>query len=397
MKTSAPLDQLPHGDDDWTRDPWDDTAYAPASEVERAPRRARAMKWLLLAVSACVIIAILAAGCVGWWYIRQVNPSGEVAIASNFTVNESDTLQSVSVRLQDEGFITNARVFRYYVEHKGGVRLTPGYYEIRERTHMGNIMRVLNTPPEATFKKVTFPEGFTLEKMGKRVERDLPPMTAARFAAAASSGTVRSVYQSEGTTSLEGLLFPDTYQVAGSESETQVIERMAKLMERVGRQENIEAGAGELGRTPYEVLVVASMIEREAKFDSDRSKIARVIYNRLFLTMPLQIDATLLYGQPADTPFSVLKETDTPYNSYLHAGLPPTPIANPGRASIHAALHPEPNPPSGDALCRDLAKGEPCVYLYYVVADEDGHHVFAATLQQHEANVQKARDAGLLK
>ncbi len=397
MKSAAPIDPVPESGNDWIRDPWDDIAFVPASEVESAPRRVRVMKWVLLVASACVIVAVLAAGCVGWWYIRQVNPSGEVAAASNFTVNESDTLQSVSVRLQAEGFITNARVFRYYVQHKGGVRLVPGYYQIHERTHMGNIMRVLNTPPEATFKKVTFPEGFTLAKMGKRVERDLRPMTAASFAAAASSGTVRSAYQPAGVASLEGLLFPDTYQVAGSESETQVIERMAKLMERVGRQENIEAGAAELGRTPYEVLVVASMIEREAKFDIDRSKIARVIYNRLFLAMPLQVDATLSYGQPADTPFSVLKTTDTPYNTYLHTGLPPTPIANPGRASIHAALHPEPNPPSGDALCRGLPKGEPCVYLYYVIADEDGHHVFAATLQQHEANVQKARDAGLLK
>jgi UPF0755 protein len=91
-----------------------------------------------------------------------------------------------------------------------------------------------------------------------------------------------------------------------------------------------------------------------------------------------------------------VKALDTPYNLYLHTGLPPTPIANPGRASIEAALNPVANPSLGDPLCVALPAGTPCVYLYYVLADEDGHHVFAATLEQHEANVQAARDKGLL-
>ncbi len=384
-------------DSEWTHDVWDNADVLLADGVERAPRKSRVLKWLVLLVGCVLIVSVVTGGAIGWWYIRQVNPSGEAATASNFTVNEKDTLESVSHRLQDEGFITNARVFRYYVAHKGGVKLTPGYYEMHQRSHMGNIMRVLNTPPEATFKKVTFPEGFTLDKMGRRVERDLQPMTAAKFTAAAASGNVLSTYQPDGVVSLEGLMFPDTYQVAGNESETQLITRMVNLMERVGRQENIETESAALGITPYQVLTVASMIEREAKFDVDRSKIARVIYNRLYLQMPLQIDATLLYGQPADTPFSTLRDTDTPYNSYLHSGLPPTPIANPGRASIHAALHPAQNPASGDPLCKSLPKGTPCIYLYYVLADSEGHHVFAATLDQHNANVQAARDAGLLK
>jgi cell division protein YceG involved in septum cleavage len=144
------------------------------------------------------------------------------------------------------------------------------------------------------------------------------------------------------------------------------------------------------------VLIVASMIEREAKFDEDRPKIARVIYNRLALDMDLQIDATLLYGTPAGTKVRDVRYLDTPYNTYMHPGLPPTPIANPGRASIEAALHPAPPLSIGDPLCRDLPAGSECRLLYYVVADADGHHVFAATEAQHEVNVQKARDAGLI-
>ena len=117
--------------------------------------------------------------------------------------------------------------------------------------------------------------------------------------------------------------------------------------------------------------------------------------------MPLQIDATVLYGAAQagldpTLPFSEVRQVDRPYNTYLHAGLPPTPIANPGRASIQAALNPAPNPSVGDPICVDLPDPSRCYYLYYVLADEDGSHVFAATPEQHDANVDKAREAGLL-
>ena len=148
--------------------------------------------------------------------------------------------------------------------------------------------------------------------------------------------------------------------------------------------------------TPYQALIVASIIEREAKTDADRYKIARVIYNRLFFGMPLQVDATLFYHQDASKSFDELKAIDSPYNSYLHTGLPPTPIANPGRASIRAALNPAPNPSVGDPVCADLPPGTRCEYLYYVLADEEGNHAFAVTPEQHQANVDRAAAAGLL-
>jgi UPF0755 protein len=127
--------------------------------------------------------------------------------------------------------------------------------------------------------------------------------------------------------------------------------------------------------------------------------IARVILNRLRIEMPLQIDATLYYQQDQTRPFSELKALDTPYNTYLSAGLPPTPIANPGRASIQAVLNPAPNPPEGGAECQQLpedVRKDQCMWLYYVLADEEGGHAFAVTLAEHEANVQKALEAGLL-
>ena len=257
-------------------------------------------------------------------------------------------------------------------------------------------MRVLRTPPSETYTKVTFPEGYTYEQMALRLAEKVGRLSAIDFNTAATDGSVRSDLQPDGIGSLEGLLFPDTYQVSNGESERQVVERMVQLMERVGRQENIEPGAERLGLTPYQVLIVASMIEREARVPEDRAKIARVIYNRLFFGVPLQIDATLYYQQDPSLSFSRLKAIDSPYNTYLYSGLPPTPIANPGRASIQAALNPVANPSLGDPLCAGLPDGVPCVYLYYVIADEDGRHAFAATLEQHEANVEAAREKGLL-
>ena len=173
--------------------------------------------------------------------------------------------------------------------------LTPGDYELRPRDHIGNLMRVLRTPPSLTYTKVTFPEGFTLEKMSQRLSAKLPRTDPVAFMTAVTDGSIKSPVQGqpEGLTSLEGLLFPDTYQISADESPSHIAQRMVDLMDLVLRQEDVVAKAYPEGLTAYQVLIIASMIEREAKVDEDRPKIARVILNRLALGMPLQIDATL--------------------------------------------------------------------------------------------------------
>ena len=314
-----------------------------------------------------------------------------------FTVLETDTVESLAARLRAEGLIVDESVFTWYVERNGGLEITPGFYELPVNDHLGNVLSRLRTPPAQTYQRVTFPEGFTIEQMADRLVEVMPRLDRDRFIAAANSPTVPARLRGPGVASLEGLLFPDTYQVSNADNEAQVVERMVGIMERVADQEEIEQKAIDWGRTPYEILVVASMIEKEAKLDEDRAKIARVIYNRLFLGMNLQIDATLYYEFDRDTPFSELRQLDTPYNTYRYPGLPPTPIANPGRASIRAALNPAPNPASGDPICQVLPDPTVgCIYLYYVLADERGGHAFAVTLDQHEANVDAALAAGLL-
>lgn len=391
---------------DWPTDPWDSTDQT--GSVERLRQQTRPIKWVVWTAMVVAMLAILVAGAVGWWYVGKINPEGAAGDVQSFTVNDDDDLVSISERLVDAGLVSDADVFQWYVEREGGLELTPGYYEIRPSDHMGNVLGRLRTPPGQTYTKVTFPEGFTVERMAERLDTSVDRLVAAEFLTAATDGSIRATWQPPDVTSLEGLLFPDTYQVSNAESEGQVIERMIALMERVGDQEDIVNKSAALGRTEYEILIIASMIEREAKVPEDRAKISRVIHNRLYISalnpsnpFPLQIDATLLYGRDQagldpEMPFSQLRTIDGPYNTYLRPGLPPTPIAAPGRASIEAALNPAPNPSAGDPICAELANPTQCFYFYYVIADENGGHVFASELWQHDRNVELARQAGLL-
>ncbi len=384
---------------DWPTDPWDDADST--GTVERLRRQTRPIKWFAYLAMVLLVVTILIAGAVGWWYLGKINPPGDPGALQSFTVEEADDLDSLSTRLEEAGLISDASVFRWYVDRNGGLEITPGFYQIRPDDHMGNVLDVLETPPGQTYSKVTFPEGFTIVRMASRLESTIGRMSADDFEVAATSGTVRSVWQPLTVTSLEGLLFPDTYQVSNAENEAQVVERMVTLMERVGKQEDIETRSAIFGRTPYEILIIASLIEREAKVPEDRAKISRVIHNRLFVGWNLEIDASVLYGRDQagldpNLPFSELRQIPNPYNTYLNSGLPPTPIANPGRASIRAALNPAPNPSAGDPICADLPNPTECFYFFYVLADEDGRHVFAATAEQHAANVEAARALGLL-
>lgn len=384
-------------EDDLEIDPYQ---VLPDVHIQKMVSRKIVNRIALVVVSVLAIVSVIYGGY-QFWYLRQVNPPGDPGAAEIFTVTESDDLIAISKRLEQEGFIVNDSVFRSYVSSKGGLDVSAGFFTLKPRDHVGNILRVLRTPPNETLTKVTFPEGFTLEQIAERLGEEIKSVTESDFltktgGTATEISAVRSIYQPESVTTLEGLLFPDTYLVSGDETATQVAQQMLKLMERVGRQEGLDDSLMSVGLTPYEVLTIASIIEREAKVPEDRAKISRVIYNRLTIGMPLEIDATLFYKQDPDVPFLELKAIDSPYNSYLYTGLPPTPISNPGRAAINAALNPAPNPSAGDPICREITDGSPCLYLYYVLYDKDGHHKFASTLAQHQANVQAAIIAGVL-
>jgi len=380
----------------WHDDPWDRVTAMPEDSLESTPPELRQLRGVTRTVAVVLAASLLLLGCMGWWTARVLNPSGAPGVAVNFTVNDGDTISSVASRLKSAGIISNSTIFRWYVSTKGTVALTPGYYALQPKDNAGSIIETLSTPPAQTFISVTFPEGMTVDQMAQRLSEKMTFMKPEDFLAAANSPDTVSSLRPKSVTSLEGLLFPDTYQISGDDTESRVVTRLASMMERVARQVDLAAGAKARGFRPYEILIIASLIEREAKVATDRSKIAQVIYNRLAKKMKLEIDASVKYGQDPAMSWTDMKAIDTPYNTYINPGLPPTPIANPGKASIQAALAPFGSPPASDPACTGLPAGVKCEYLYYVLADEAGGHVFATTFEQHLLNVEKSKTAGLL-
>ena len=247
--------------------------------------------------------------------------------------------------------------------------------------------------------EVVFPEGFTAAQVAARLERDAPGFTAADVQAVLDANTLPAPFRPEGITSYEGLLFPALYRVAAYETEEDVLGRMIEEMRTRALANDIEAAAQRLGRTPYEILIIASLIEKEVKVADERALVSRVIHNRLELGMELQIDAALYYGAAEGAAFPDLKAADTPYNVYLRKGLPPTPIANPGEASLIAAMNPADDPKEDDPLCtarNKREKKEACRLLFYVLSDAEGRHAFSTTYRLHEQNVAAAQAAGIL-
>ena len=144
----------------------------PTVRVANTPNR-KLLNRIALSVAVVLALGAVIYGGYQFWYLRQVNPPGDPAAAEIFTVTATDDLVSVSKRLEQEGFIVNDSVFRSYVSSKGGLEVAAGFYTLEPRDHVGNILRVLRTPPNETLTKVTFPEGFTLHQMAQRLGEEV--------------------------------------------------------------------------------------------------------------------------------------------------------------------------------------------------------------------------------
>ena len=213
--------------------------------------------------------------------------------------------------------------------------------------------------------RITFPEGWTREQMALRVDARLPGVTAAQYRAVTVAGTLPQGF--EPPRNLEGFLFPDTYFVfENAKAKTLVDKQLANFTDKWSTVKLQFARAKNL--TSYDVLIIASMIEKEARVQRERALIAAVIYNRLRARIPLGIDATLRYGLniPPTKPITQDHlDSDSPYNTRKFQGLPPTPIANPGLPSIRAAAHP--------------ANVD---YLYFVRKPDCKTHFFTSSLEE---------------
>jgi UPF0755 protein len=343
----------------------------------RPPDRRR--RWPIF-VALLVVVGVLAAGLGAIWIQRKLDPPGDPGRRVSVVVPRGATTADVAELLAADDVITDARIFRYYLRVRGGGPFQAGTYVLRRDSSMGDARAALREGPRLDFTDVTVQEGKWASDVAEIVA-DVPGLDASAFTAELGSGVVRSLYQPQDVTSMEGLLFPDTYRVDQNEDEQAVLARMVTKLDEVATELGYADAAARVGRQPYEVLIVASLVEAEAKVDGDRAKIARVIYNRLQQGMTLGIDATVYYalqrkgGPLTRTDLAV----DSPYNTRVNPGLPPTPIGLPGRASLEAAINPEPGP-----------------WLYYVLSDEEGHHAFSESYEEFQRNVAEAREKGLL-
>ncbi len=291
----------------------------------------------LLGVLAVILLALGVGAVV---VEHQINPPGGAGTVVSVNVPGGATISSLSRVLARDGVISHPLTFRLYARLAGHSSLRTGEYRLRLHQPFDQIFATLDRGP--LMATITIPEGFTLAQIAARVGHVDPGHTASGFVAAASRGDVRSAYQPPGSSDLEGLLFPATYQVAPDLSDRDLLRLMVSRFDQAAASIGLDQAKAHVGVGPYQAVTVASLVEREAKLDQDRPKVARVIYNRLAKGMPLQVDATVLYGLGGDTASD--RASLSPYNTYRVKGLPPTPIANPGQASLAAALAPTPGP-----------------------------------------------------
>ena len=345
----------------------DDTYYDEhddGGEGDEEPRRRGCA--IVLGVLAVLVLAAAVAGWFGWsWVQDQIDPPGPPGEEVLVEVPDGTTTSGIGHTMADAGVIADARVWDWYTKLRDVGSFQAGTYRMRLNSSFDEAIDYLKAeplPPNSTL--VTVPEGLTLTQLAQRLvdpSEGVPGFTPEGLQAALGDPTMRSAFLPPDQPSLEGTLFPETYGVEEGETEVQLLGRMVATLDETMNSLDATNKAAQLGITPYQVLVVASLVEEEARIDEDRAKVARVIYNRLAAGQPLGIDATSCY-EKGEIPCTLTESdlaSESPYNTRINAGLPPTPIASPGRASIEAALNPAEGP-----------------WLYYVLADAEGHHAF---------------------
>ncbi|MDO7788698.1 endolytic transglycosylase MltG [Desulforamulus aquiferis] len=284
----------------------------------------------------------------------------------------------VARMLEQQGIIRSATAFRLYSRyHQLDNQIKAGYYLLNPSMSTPSVLNVLVRGKTAT-KAFTIPEGYNLQQITNTlVTKGF--IKEEVFKNLLAEGQFNYPFLEDapgGSKRLEGYLFPETYNIPLDSGEKEIINVMLAGMDRQLKELDYEKRASAMNLSVHEALTIASMIEREARKDEERPIISSVIHNRLGIGMRLQIDATVEYalGGHREKIYYKDLEVDSPYNTYKYNGLPPGPIAAPGRQSLLAAVAP------------DTTK-----YLYYV-AKPDGSHAFATTLEEHNANKRKYLD-----
>jgi len=329
----------------------------------------------VLGVVAVVVALIVAFGA---WYELQAHPTGGPGRSVVVTVSSGESMSTVAGAMAARGVISSALAYQIYFTIHGRPTVDAGHYLLRQNSTFGAVTGILRHTPN--IGTVTVNPGITLKEVaGFYGGLGLPHTTTGAFLAA--SRAVRSPFEPAGSTDLEGLLGTGTYLVYPGEAATAVVSQMVQRFdtEAAGAGVTPSAAAG-LGLTPYQLVTAASIVEKEGYIPANMGRVARVIYNRLAAGMPLQMDSTILYalGQDGGTVTPQDLQIPSPYNTYLHTGLTPTPTCMPGPDALSAAAHPTPGS-----------------WLYFVLVNKNGTAAFSTTYSQQLANEALAKQNGV--
>jgi len=359
---------------------------------ERPPPGRRATRTpLARIVAVLVLLAVVLALAAGAFYAGsqlldrfrgssaqdyEGEGTGEVLVQ----VQPGDTAGDVADTLVEKGVVASrAAFFEVAAADPRSTGLQPGSYRLREQMSSAAALELLLDPSARAVGKVTVPEGRTVEQTLQLLAEGTEIPLEELQAAAADPAALGLPEYAQGN--LEGFLFPATYEVEPGSTAVQVLSSMIDRFEQAAESVGLEQGAQALGRTPYEVVIVASLIEREVKFDDEYGQVARVVYNRVEQGIPLGIDAAIAFGVGKTAGEELTKSDlakDTPYENRRKTGLPPTPIASPGEATLKGAL----NPVEGDIL-------------YYVLATKQGRSFFTNDYQAFLDQRDKSRAEGV--
>lgn len=308
--------------------------------------KSRKVQFLILIIAFLVLIFLL--------MLFSPGPLKQDALID---INKGESAYSLANKLKKASIVRNKYFFRYFIRILGEDKnLVTGEFQIPKHSSIFTIVRIITNSKKLYFRKITIPEGYTVDQVNDVLLKN-PFLTG---------GIVEGIE--------EGSLMPNTYYFTKGESRASIINRMRVAMRDYLNKLWQDRDPNLPYHTKEEALILASIIEKETGNPKERFLIAGVFMNRLRKHMRLQSDPTVAYGlNIVDAATLTTKDLrkKTPYNTYRINGLPPTPIANPGKASIYAAFHP--------------AKTS---YLYFV-ADGEGGHFFASTLAEHNENVKK--------
>lgn len=326
----------------------------------------QSIKWILP-----LVIVGLVVGSFIYGLSRPVSVSSGDTIM--VTIRPGMSANEISGLLYEQGLIKNALFFRIAAKARGlDNSLQAGDYAFNKSMTVDKMI-VMIAEGETAYKQFTIPEGYTIEQIAVLLESK-EMGSAAKFKELAANSLIYDYMNNQNTVTFkaEGYVFPDTYRVAAGTSEEQLLKMMVSQFDQKFTPA-MRQRAADLGMPIREVVIIASLVEREARVDKERPVVAAVFLNRLKIGMPLQSCATIQYILGYPKPELTVQDTEisSPYNTYQNPGLPPGPIANPGLASINAALYPSDTD-----------------YLYFV-ADKNGSHRFSNTYEEHLAAIEQ--------